>query len=101
MRWIGLKGVLRVSGAERELGRDLLLRGLTEDPGAGKNGIYQKMSGEPYAEVEVFTFLTLPWIIGFASYSGSIPLIYGFVFGTILAGHLVEFFVLKITGNVA
>jgi hypothetical protein len=101
MRWIGLEGVLTIEGAERELGADLLLRGLTEDPAAGKNGIYQKMSGNFYAEVEEFTFLTLPGIIGFASYSGSIPLIFGFVFGTILAGHLVEFFVLKITGNVA
>lgn len=101
MRWIGLEGVLTTEGAERELGADLLLRGLTEDPAAGKNGIYQKMSGNFYAEVEDFTFLTLPGIIGFASYSGNIPLIFGFVFGTILAGHLVEFFVLKITGNVA
>ena len=83
------------------MGRDLLLRGLTEDPAAGKNGIYQKMSGDFYAKVEFWTFLTLPGIIGFASYSGSIPLIFGFVFGTILAGHLVEFFVLRITGNVA
>lgn len=101
MRWIGLEGVLTTEGAERELGRDLLLRGLTEDPAAGKNGIYQRMAGDPYGKVEVFTFLTLPGIIGFASYSGSIPLIFGFVFGTILAGHLVEWFACTITGNVA
>jgi hypothetical protein len=101
MRWIGLEGVLTAEGAERELGRDLFLRGLTEDPAAGKNGIYQKMSGDPYAKVEVFTFLTLPGIIGIASYSGSTALIFGFVFGTILAGHLVESFAGKVTGNVA
>ncbi|KJC42514.1 hypothetical protein UP09_18635 [Bradyrhizobium sp. LTSP885] len=101
MRWIGLEGVLTAEGAERELGSDLLLRGLTEDPAAGKNGIYQKMAGDPYGKVEVFTFLTLPGVIGVASYSGSIPLIFGFVFGTMLAGHLLEWFACSLTRSVA
>ncbi|YBW40994.1 hypothetical protein ACMYR2_3528 [Nitrobacter sp. TKz-YC01] len=101
MRWIGLEGVLTAEGAERALGRDLLLRGLTEDPAAGKNGIYQNMSGDPYGRVEIFTFLTLPGIIGFASYSGSVPLIFGFVFCTVLAGHLLEWIACSITRNAA
>ncbi|PPQ13808.1 hypothetical protein CV770_40520 [Bradyrhizobium sp. AC87j1] len=101
MRWVGLEGVLTAQGAESELGRNLFMQGLTEDPATGKAGIYQTMAGNPYGRVEVFTFLTLPGLIGFASYSGSIPLIFGFAFGTTLIGHLVEWFACRITGNVA
>jgi hypothetical protein len=101
MRWVGLEGVLTAEGDERELGHDLLVRGLAEDPAVGKNGIYQKMAGDPYGKVEVFTFLTLPGVIGVASYSGSVPVIFGFVFGTMLVGHLLEWLGCSMTGNVA
>jgi hypothetical protein len=101
MRWVGLEGVLTAEGAKRELGSDLLIRGLKEDPAVGKNGIYQKMAGDLYGKVEFFTFLTLPGTIGFASYSGSVPVIFGLVFGAIIIGHLVEWFAFKMTGNIA
>jgi hypothetical protein len=101
MRWIGLEGVLTTASAKSSLGLGLFMRGLIGDPAAGKDGIYQQMSGDRYGQVEVFTFLTLPGVVGFSSYSGSILVIFGFVFATVLAGHLLEWFAGFTTGNVA
>jgi hypothetical protein len=101
MRWIGLEGVLTTASAKSSLGLGLFMRGLIGDPAAGKDGIYQRMSGDRYGQVEVFTFLTLPGVVGFSSYSGSILVIFGFVFATVLAGHLLEWFAGFTTGNVA
>ena len=101
MRWVGLEGVMTTAASEPELSRDLLRRGLKEDPKAGASGIYQQMAGNPYGTVKVFTFLTLPGVIGFASFSGSFLSIFVFVLGTMLAGHFVEWIGWRMTGNVA
>ena len=101
MRWVGLEGVLTTAGAQQELGQNLLLSGLREDPAMGKDGIYQEMSGDPYEDVQFFTFLTLPGPFGVASYSGNTAIIFAFAFGVILIGHSLEWIAARLTGNVA
>jgi hypothetical protein len=59
------------------------------------------MSGDRYGQVQTFTFLTLPGVVGFASYSGNILAIFGFMFTIVLAGHFLEWFADFTTGNVA
>ena len=59
------------------------------------------MSGDRYGQVTFFTFLTLPGVIGIASYSGSLTVIFAFVMCVFLLGHGIETFTARITGNPA
>ena len=101
MRWVGLEGVMTTAGAQRELGYTLLSEALAEDPAAGAKGMYQHMAGDYYGNVRGFTFLTLPGVIGVASFSSHLLFIGGFVFAVLLAGHFIEWLALKLTHNVA
>lgn len=90
MRWVGLEGVMTTAGDASSLGVPLLIKALREEPSAGVDAIYQRMSGDKYRDVKDFVFLSLPGAIGVASYSGSLWLIAGSMFVLVLAGHFFE-----------
>jgi hypothetical protein len=99
MRWIGLEGVLVTAGQSEKLGRGLFVSGLAEEPSAGTGAIFQRMAGDRYIDVKVFTFLTIPGVIGFGSYSGSYLWTALFTFLVFLIGHFVETFAARATRN--
>lgn len=101
MRWIGLEGVMVAAGNQKELGASLFARALAEEPGEGTHAIYQRMAGDKYIDVKHFTFLTIPGVIGFGSYTGSYPGIALFTFFVVVLGHLVEKFAAQVTKNSA
>lgn len=101
MRWVGLEGVMTTAAEPEQLGGTLLWAGLKEDPAAGTNAIYQRMSGDRYRNVDYFTFLTLPGPVGIASYSGSPTTIFSLVFLLVLAGHALEWLTASLTKNLA
>ncbi|MPZ46239.1 MAG: hypothetical protein GEV05_23205 [Betaproteobacteria bacterium] len=101
MRWIGLEGVMTTAAEPERLGASLFWAGLKEDPAAGAQSIYQKMSGDRYGRVEHFTFLTVPGPIGIGSYSGSQAVIFFLSLGLVLAGHALEWLAARLTGNLA
>jgi hypothetical protein len=100
MRWVGLEGPMVMAGSPDMAGMDLFLDGLSEDPAAGIDGIYQLLSGDQYGTVEYYTFLTLPGPVGVASYSGSHFIVAAFLFVVVLAGHAVEWLMAKFTANI-
>jgi len=69
-RWVGIEGVMAVTSF-REVGSELFLQGMLEDPNSGVNSIYQYISNSFYKELEDFTFLTLPGFGAVLLYSGS------------------------------
>jgi len=101
MRWVGLEGVMTAAANSDQLGDDLFVGVLSEDPGAGSQAIYQNMSGGRYANVEYYTFLTLPGPIGVASMSGSPLIVAVFMFGLALVGHSIEWVAARLTQNLA
>lgn len=101
MRWVGLEGVMTAAANPDKLGGDLFVKILSEDPAAGSQAIYQKMSGDRYGNVEYYTFLTLPGPVGVASMSGSPLIVAAFMFGLALAGHSIEWVAARITQNLA
>jgi hypothetical protein len=100
MRWIGLEGVMVSTGKEVRLGSTLFVQALAEEPSAGMSGIYQRM-GDKYRKVQNFTFLTMPGVIGLASYSDSHVAIAAVTFLIVLLGHCAEKFALAVTRNAA
>lgn len=100
MRWVGLEGVMTTAGSYENLGMPLFKIALSEDPSMGTAGIYQHMSGDLYADVKGFVFLTLPGPIGIASYTGNLVLIAAFVFVTMLLGHALEVYSARVTRNI-
>ncbi|WP_176038295.1 hypothetical protein [Brucella tritici] len=100
MRWVGLEGVMTTAGSYETLGMPLFKTALSEDPGMGTSGIYQHMSGDLYANVKGFVFLTLPGPIGIASYTGNLALIATCVFVIMLLGHAIEVYSAKVTRNI-
>jgi len=100
MRWVGLEGVMTTAGSYENLGMPLFKTALSEDPSMGTAGIYQHMSGDLYADVKGFVFLTLPGPIGIASYTGNLVLIAAFVFVTMLLGHALEVYSARVTRNI-
>uniref|UniRef100_UPI0019536931 hypothetical protein n=1 Tax=Escherichia coli TaxID=562 RepID=UPI0019536931 len=58
MRWVGLEGVLTTVGSDHRLGRDLLRQGLLEQPSAGVDALYQRMSESTYQRFSNFVFMT-------------------------------------------
>ncbi|RWG58191.1 MAG: hypothetical protein EOQ64_08615 [Mesorhizobium sp.] len=101
MRWVGLEGVMTAAANSDRLGRDLFVKVISEDPAAGSQAIYQKMSGDRYGNVEYYTFLTLPGPIGVASMSGSPLIVAAFMFGLALVGHSIEWVAARLTQNLA
>lgn len=100
MRWVGLEGVMTTTGSYENLGVPLFKEALSEDPSLGTEGVYQHMSGDLYANVKNFVFLTLPGPIGIASYTGNLALIATFVCVTMLLGHALEVYSAKVTRNI-
>jgi ABC-type multidrug transport system fused ATPase/permease subunit len=70
-RWVGLEGVLAVT-ASGETGSRLLKIALAEDPKRGTQSLYQEIAQPGYQRSSQFVFLTLPGLIGFLAYSGSL-----------------------------
>ncbi|TIM23907.1 MAG: hypothetical protein E5Y74_04015 [Mesorhizobium sp.] len=101
MRWVGLEGTMTAAANLDHLGGDLFLHVIKEDPAAGAQAIYQKMSGDRYGKVQYYTFLTLPGPIGVASLSGSIIVVSVFMFFLTIAGHSIEWLAAWVTQNVA
>ncbi|RVC95869.1 MAG: hypothetical protein EOS66_03960 [Mesorhizobium sp.] len=101
MRWVGLEGVMTAAANPDRLGGDLFVKVLSEDPAAGSQAIYQKMSGDRYGNVEYYTFLTLPGPAGVASMSGSPLIVAAFMFGLALLGHSIEWVAARLTQNLA
>ncbi|MCX8278674.1 hypothetical protein OSJ77_00535 [Phyllobacterium sp. 0TCS1.6C] len=99
MRWVGLEGVMTTAGSPEQLGIALFSAALHEYPAMGANGIYQHMSGDRYANVKDYVFLTLPGPIGVASYTGNLVLIVAFVFVCMLLGHALELYCASVTRN--
>ncbi|WP_131803512.1 hypothetical protein [Mesorhizobium sp. LCM 4577] len=101
MRWVGLEGVMTAAANPDQLGSALFMKVISEDPAAGSQAIYQKMSGDRYGAVKFYTFLTLPGPIGVASLSGSSLIVAAFMFGLALAGHSIEWLAARLTRNLA
>lgn len=97
-RWVGLEGVLAVS-SHANLGADLFLDSIREDPRKGNHSLYQLISKSPYEESESFTFLTLPGIIAILYYSGSLLIVFAGVIFVLLLMFVTEWFALRVTGN--
>jgi hypothetical protein len=97
-RWVGIEGVMAVTSF-REVGSDLFLQGVLEDPNSGVNSIYQYISNSFYKELEGFTFLTLPGFGAVLLYSGSkvIVFITTFIIGAL--AHFVEHIARKASRN--
>ena len=49
---------------------------MNEDPRRGVNGLYQEIAKSNYPESEQFTFLTLPGVLAFFAYAGSLPFLF-------------------------
>jgi len=101
MRWVGLEGVMTAAANPDQLGSALFKKVISEDPAAGSQAIYQKMSGDRYGAVRYYTFLTLPGPIGVASLSGSPLIVAAFMFGLALVGHSIEWVAARLTRNLA
>ncbi|RUY28900.1 MULTISPECIES: hypothetical protein [unclassified Mesorhizobium] len=101
MRWVGLEGTMTSAANVDRLGTDLFVKVIREDPAAGAQAIYQKMSGDRYGKVQYYTFLTLPGPIGVASLSGSLVVVSVFMFLLTIVGHSVEWMAARTTRNVA
>lgn len=97
-RWVGIEGVMAVTSF-REVGPDLFIRGVLEDPISGVNSIYQYISNSYYTEHEDLTFLTLPGFGAVLLYSGSKVMV---VVATFLIGafaHFIEHFANRTSRN--
>ncbi|MCA0035318.1 MULTISPECIES: hypothetical protein [unclassified Mesorhizobium] len=101
MRWVGLEGVMTAAANPDQLGSAVFMKVISEDPAAGAQAIYQKMSGDRYGAVKYYTFLTLPGPVGVASLSGSPLLVAAFMFGLALVGHSIEWVAARLTQNLA
>jgi hypothetical protein len=101
MRWVGLEGVMTTAGARAALGWPLFAAAMREHPAAGTDSIYQHMSGDKYAGVTDYVFLSLPGPAGVASFSGSFLVIAACLFVLTLSGHLIERVAASATHNVA
>jgi len=97
-RWIGLEAVLAVSSWP-DIGLNLFIQGVFEDPSIGVNSIYQTISNSPYMELKSMTFLTLPGAVAVLFYSGSITVVFcGMIFfSTLLL--ICEIFVTRLLRN--
>ena len=49
---------------------------MNEDARRGVNGLYQEIAKSNYPESEQFTFLTLPGVLAFFAYAGSLPFLF-------------------------
>ena len=75
-RWIGLEGIMAVSSYSHQ-GVDLLIAGVLEGRKNGSVDLYQKISQSGYQIPDLnYQFSTLPGIIAFAFYSGSLVLVF-------------------------
>ena len=98
-RWIGLEGVLAVS-SHSNLGSNLFLNAIREDPNKGNNSLYQLISKRlSYPKSERFTFLTLPGIIAVLYYSGSLLIVFAGMIFVLLLMLATEWVTLRCTGN--
>lgn len=100
MRWVGLEGAMTAANEDR-LGAGLFRQVLSENPAAGSQAIYQKLSGDRYGKIDYYTFLTLPGPVGVASLSGSLVVAFAFMFLLIIVGHSIEWAAARVTQNIA
>jgi len=101
MRWVGLEGVLTTVGADDRLGPDLLHRGLLEQPSAGVDALYQRMSEATYQRFSNFVFMTIPGPLAVAHYGGSLILCFLLLATLVLLGTFIEYATDRLTGNPA
>lgn len=101
MRWLGLDGVLATVETEHVLGMALLRDAILEQPAAGVDAIFQRMSHSVYTRLDNFVFMTIPGPVAIAAFSGSALVCFLALAGTVLAGTLFEHLGLRLTANPA
>lgn len=101
MRWLGLDGVLATVETDHALGMALLRDALLEQPAAGVDAIFQRMSHSVYTRLDKFTFMTIPGPVALAAFSGSALVCFLALAGTVLFGTLIEHLGLRLTANPA
>lgn len=88
-RWIGLEGVMVVTGVERS--HALFWDAIVENPTVGVDAYYQQVANSAYARLEGFTFLTIPGVTAILYYSGSFFLVFIGMFLCALVLWLIEY----------
>lgn len=102
MRWLGLDGVLATIETDHHaLGVALLRDALLEQPAAGVDAIFQRMSHSVYTRLDNFVFMTIPGPVAIAAFSGSALVCFLALASTVLTGTLIEHLGLRLTANPA
>ena len=101
MRWIGLDGVLATIETDDRLGLPLLREVIREQPAAGVDAIFQRMSHSVYTRLDNFVFMTIPGPVAIAALSGSAFICFLALAGMVVIGTLIEHLGLRLTANPA
>lgn len=101
MRWLGLDGVLATVETDSVLGMALLRDAVLEQPAAGVDAIFQRMSHAVYTRLDKFIFMTIPGPVALAAFSGSALVCFLALTGMVLIGTLIEHLGLRLTANPA